>query len=204
MVLANPGWGFAPEMKDEKHAVDAVMSVISSVLISKRNTVKTVILSSLGSDPVDPATSALRPGTMNIVDLATAILNKLKRKLVSENDDNKYWGDVDKNLVSAREKHSAPVKQSRFIKRYILDPDLETYGAVELNSFATPSVPVAGPSSAPANTCGESDARDWRPPLSSHREIHSLMDPLVYPTYNLPDAAPISRIISNRLPYQKL
>jgi hypothetical protein len=36
----------------------------------------------------------------------------------------------------------------RFIKRYILDPDFKTYGAVDLTSLAAPSVRVAGPSTA--------------------------------------------------------
>ncbi|KAJ6601790.1 hypothetical protein DFH09DRAFT_1069341 [Mycena vulgaris] len=124
------------------------------------------ILVSLGSDPEDPDISVLRPGAMNIADLAEAILATLKvksitldirmcgriavlRQLISENDDKKYCGDVDKELASVRAKHPDPVRQSRFIKRYVLDPDFQTYRAVDLTSLATPPAPVAGPSTAP-------------------------------------------------------
>ncbi|KAF8146613.1 hypothetical protein K438DRAFT_502350 [Mycena galopus ATCC 62051] len=161
MVLANPSWGFATELTDKKSAMDSLAGAVSKVLTGKRNIVKYTILGSLGSDPEEGATSPLRPGAMNIVDVATAILEKLKvnsvrldvrlcgkiavlRQLISENDDNKYWGDVDKNLASVREKYPDPVRQSRFIKKYVLDPDLKTYGAVDLKSLDTPSAAVAG------------------------------------------------------------
>jgi hypothetical protein len=87
-------------MKDETHAVDALGTTISGVLISKRNIVKTAVsffylipaliihralpqvLGSLGSDPDEDATSPLRPGALNIVDLSAVVLEKLKVKSV--------------------------------------------------------------------------------------------------------------------------
>ncbi|KAJ6508187.1 hypothetical protein C8R45DRAFT_1207935 [Mycena sanguinolenta] len=180
MVFANPSWGFGAELANEKHAVDALGTAISVVMGSKRNIMKNVILGSLGSDPVNPEVNALRPGALNIVELAQAILLKLKvktvkldirmcgriavlRQLISENDDIKYWTGVDKELASVRTKHPDPVKQSKFIKKYVLDPDFQTYGVVDLTSLATPfQVPVAGPSTTPrgaaaANRSGADD-----------------------------------------------
>ncbi|KAJ7358292.1 hypothetical protein DFH08DRAFT_802126 [Mycena albidolilacea] len=165
MIYANPKWGFGAELKDEKHATDSLASVVSMALAGRRNMVKNTILGSLGSDPEEGAATALRPGATNIVDLTAAVLVKLKvkstqvdvrmcgriamlRQLISENDDNKYWGNVDENLASVRAKYPDPVMQSRFIKRYILDLDFQTYGAVDLTSLATPSVPITGPSTA--------------------------------------------------------
>ncbi|KAF8218158.1 hypothetical protein K438DRAFT_1747377 [Mycena galopus ATCC 62051] len=155
--------GFRKELTDEKNAMDGLAGAVSKVLTGKHNIVKYTILGSLGSDPEEGTTSPLRPGAMNIVDVATVILEKLKvksvhldvrlcgriavlRQLISENDDNKYWGDVDKNLASVHEKYPDPAQQSRFIKKYVLDPDLKTYGAVDLKSLDTPSAAVAGSS----------------------------------------------------------
>ncbi|KAJ7771169.1 hypothetical protein B0H14DRAFT_3590530 [Mycena olivaceomarginata] len=166
MVHANPAWGFPVELKDEKYATDALGTAISVILANKRNLVKNVILGSLGSDPENPDADLLRPDAMNIVDLAKAILVKLKvksvpldirmcgrvavlRQLVLESDDNKYWSSVDKDLASVRIKYPDPVLQSRFIKRYILDPDFQTYGAVDLTSLATPSARATSSSTAP-------------------------------------------------------
>ncbi|KAJ7790421.1 hypothetical protein B0H14DRAFT_3501639 [Mycena olivaceomarginata] len=194
MVHANPAWGFPVEMKDEKYATDALGTVISVILANKCNLVKN-ILGSLGSDPENSDADLLRPDAMNIINLAKAILVKLKvksvpldihmcgrvavlRQLVLESDDNKYWSSVDKDLVSVRTKYPDPVLQSRFIKRYILyyfvqfrnleillDPDFQTYGAVDLTSLATPSVRTAGSSTAPlapaaAHTSDNTDSGD--------------------------------------------
>ncbi|KAJ7909787.1 hypothetical protein B0H13DRAFT_2330041 [Mycena leptocephala] len=60
---------------------------------------------------------------------------------MSEKNDCKYWGDVDKQLANVRKRHPEPSAQSKFIKRYMLDPDLKTYGLVNLQSLA--SVPAA-------------------------------------------------------------
>ncbi|KAJ7870957.1 hypothetical protein B0H14DRAFT_230180 [Mycena olivaceomarginata] len=54
MVLVNPSGGFGTELKDEKHAMDALGTVVSGVLTSRRNLVKNTILGSLGSEPEDP------------------------------------------------------------------------------------------------------------------------------------------------------
>ncbi|KAJ6534895.1 hypothetical protein B0H19DRAFT_1080309 [Mycena capillaripes] len=167
LVLANPSWGFGAELKDEKHATDALGTAVSGVLVSRRNLVKNTILGSLGSEPEDPNISVLRPGAMNIVNLAQAILVKLKvksvpldirmcgriailRQLVSERDDTKYWTNVDKELAGIRTSYPDPVKQSKWIKKYVLDRDFQTYGAVDLTSLATgASVHVGCPSTAP-------------------------------------------------------
>ncbi|KAJ7898976.1 hypothetical protein B0H13DRAFT_1884078 [Mycena leptocephala] len=179
LVLANPSWGFPPEMKDETHAVDALGTAISGVLISKRNIVKTAVLGSLGSDPDEDATSPLRPGALNIVDLSAVVLEKLKvksvkvdvrmcgriailRKMISEKNNN------------TRDEHPDPTKQSKFIKKFILDPDLEMYGAVDLNSLATPAAPgpIAGPSTTPqmAGDASDNDDEHDHPGLPSHQD----------------------------------
>jgi hypothetical protein len=36
-----------------------------------------------------------------------------QRKLISEKNDNTYWGAVDKQLANVRKKHPDPVKQSK-------------------------------------------------------------------------------------------
>ncbi|KAJ7907859.1 hypothetical protein B0H13DRAFT_2331954 [Mycena leptocephala] len=175
LVLANPGWGFASELKDEQPATDAVSSAISRTLISKRNIVKTAILGSLGSDPEDGAT--LRPGAVNIVDHVASILVKLKvksikpnlpmcgriailRKLISEKNDNKYWGDVDSKLANVRAKHTDAASQSKFIKQWMLDPDLKTYGSVDLNALALVAVAVAAPVAGPSAESAADDDDD--------------------------------------------
>lgn len=33
--------------------------------------------------------------------------------MISEKNNNKYWGDVDKKLASTRDKHLDPTKQSK-------------------------------------------------------------------------------------------
>ncbi|KAF7349038.1 hypothetical protein MVEN_01425400 [Mycena venus] len=167
MVLANPDWGFGLHLKLEKDAMDTLSSEVSSVLTAKRNIVKTVIISSLGSSPPDG--SEQRTGALDIVELSHLIISKLKvrikvdirlcgriailRKLISERNDNTYWGAVDKKLANVRKKHQDPVKQSKWIKQHMLDPDLALYKHVELNDLATgpsvPVVPVAGPSRLP-------------------------------------------------------
>jgi hypothetical protein len=179
MVLGNPSWGFGTELKDEKHATDALGSAVSGVLASRRNILKTTILGSLGSEPEDPTISVLRPDALNIVDLAQAILVKLKvntvpldiricgriailRQLVSESDDTKYWTNVDTQLAAIRASHPNPVKQSKWIKKYVLDLDFEIYGAVDLTSLATGAsvhVTTAPPAAVQANT-SEDDEED--------------------------------------------
>ncbi|KAJ7101130.1 hypothetical protein C8R44DRAFT_988398 [Mycena epipterygia] len=165
LVVLNPGWGFTLEVQGEKSAIDA------------RNIIKTAISGSLGSDPIVEGIK-LRPGALNIVVLATSILNKLKikttkvdlrlcgriavlRKLISENNDNKYWGDVDTKLANVREIYPDPKKQSRFLKKAMLDPDLEVYGIVDLNSLnpgpTVPDIPIAGPSTVSQAADGDSD-----------------------------------------------
>ncbi|KAJ7861999.1 hypothetical protein B0H14DRAFT_2741092 [Mycena olivaceomarginata] len=180
MVLVNPSWGFGTELRDEKHAMDALGTAVSGVLTSRRNLVKNTILGSLGSEPEDPNISVLRPDALNVVDLAQAIIVKLKvksvpldirmcgriailRQLVSESDDTKYWTNVDKQLAGIRASHPDPAKQSKWIKKYVLDPDFQTYGTVDLTSLATgASVHVGRPSTAPpaatdADTSGNND-----------------------------------------------
>ncbi|KAJ7664820.1 hypothetical protein B0H17DRAFT_1143578 [Mycena rosella] len=166
LVLASSDWEFTTQMKADQEAMDAITSAISKALISKRSTVKTAILSSLGSAPVGGATS--RPGALDIVELSQLILTKLKmlkrikvdlclcgrmavlRKLISEKNDNKYWSDVDKKLVSVRQKQPDPKSQSKWIKQHMLEPNLLRYKHVELKDLVAglgvPSVPVAGPS----------------------------------------------------------
>ncbi|KAJ6549105.1 hypothetical protein DFH09DRAFT_1503285 [Mycena vulgaris] len=174
-VLANPGWGFTSAMKDVKAAVDVVSSYISRALTSKRNVVKSTILSSLGSDPTDG--TLLRPGALDIVELAKLILLKLKirakvdlrlcgrisilRKLISEKNDNKYWGDVDTKLASVRQRLTDPVKQSKFIKQMMLDPDLQSYGVVNLTdlSAAPPAHAASTSSSGSSSTHAVSTAQ---------------------------------------------
>ncbi|KAJ7350943.1 hypothetical protein DFH08DRAFT_1079014 [Mycena albidolilacea] len=170
-VLANPGWGFTAEMREEKDAMDGLNSVISKVLTSKRNVVKTVILSSLGSPSTAGETG--RTGALDIVELSKLILTKLKvavkvdlrmcgrvsvlRKIVSEANlsDNKYWTAVDKKLAKVRTSHPNADKQSKWIKQYMLDPDLALYKHVELKNLiaiaGVPAVPVAGPSTLSAD-----------------------------------------------------
>ncbi|KAJ7709094.1 hypothetical protein B0H14DRAFT_3525337 [Mycena olivaceomarginata] len=56
-----------------------------------------------------------------------------------------------------------PVKQSKWIKKYVLDLDFQMYGAEDLTSLATgASVRVTGPSTAPpaaaqADTSGDDE-----------------------------------------------
>ncbi|KAJ7434351.1 hypothetical protein FB451DRAFT_1418951 [Mycena latifolia] len=158
-VFANPDWGFTEAMKDEKDAIDGLISTVSKVLINKRSAIKTVILGSLGSDPIDGAT--LRPGALNIVDLAKLFVSKLKvrtkvdaalcgrlavlRKLISEQNDNKYWGEVDKKGRAGQ------ALRPREPIQWMLDPDFATYGMVNLTdlSAAPRTVPTAS-TSAPA------------------------------------------------------
>jgi hypothetical protein len=157
MVLANPDWGFGVHLKSEKDAMDTLSSEVSIVLTAKRNTIKTVIISSLGSSP--PEGSNQRTSALDIVELSHLIVSKLKVrvkvdlrvcgrvailwKLISEKNDNTYWGAVDKKLADVRKKHQDPVKQSKWIKQYMLDPDLALYKHVELRDLETgPDVPV--------------------------------------------------------------
>ncbi|KAJ6539804.1 hypothetical protein DFH09DRAFT_1396885 [Mycena vulgaris] len=155
-VLANPGWGFTSAMKDVKAAVDVVSSYISRALTSKRNVVKSTILSSLGSDPTDG--TLLRPGALDIVELAKLILLKLK---IRAKNDNKYWGDVDTKLASVRQRLTDPVKQSKFIKQMMLDPDLQSYGVVNLTdlSAAPPAHAASTSSSGSSSTHAVSTAQ---------------------------------------------
>ncbi|KAJ7077620.1 hypothetical protein C8R44DRAFT_755132 [Mycena epipterygia] len=154
MVLANPDWGFTAKMKAERDTKDALNTSISKALISKRNIIKTAICGSLGSDLVDGST--LRPGALNIAQLSSHILSKLKvttkvdlrlcgriavlRKVVVEQNDNTYWGAVDKKLVGICDKHPEAKNQSRFIKQRMLDPDMAVYGAIDLNALARTQV----------------------------------------------------------------
>ncbi|KAJ7135190.1 hypothetical protein C8R43DRAFT_1132740 [Mycena crocata] len=167
MVRDNPSWGITRAMAEEKSITDAVATHISKTLTSKRNIIKSAISASLGSDPLDGAT--LRPDATDIVDLANIVLTKLKRnfkadlpfcgrmavlrKVISENDDTKYWGAIDSQLREVREKYPVPKDQSKFIKSRILAPDLAVYGHVELTSLtaAHPVQAAAGPSTATIN-----------------------------------------------------
>ncbi|KAJ7121394.1 hypothetical protein C8R44DRAFT_981561 [Mycena epipterygia] len=144
LVVLNPGWGFTLE----------------------RNIIKTAIAGSLGSDPIVEDIK-LRPGALNIVVLATSILNKLKIKTTKV--DLRlcgriavlYWGDIDTKLANVREIYPDPKKQSRFLKKAMLDPDLEVYGIVDLNSLnpgpTVPDIPIAGPSTVSQAADGDSD-----------------------------------------------
>ncbi|KAJ7018327.1 hypothetical protein C8F04DRAFT_1277788 [Mycena alexandri] len=161
VLLRSEEWGFPAKLKDEKYATDILTSVISTACIATRNKLKYVILSSRGEDPADGATA--RIGALNIVELTHLILSKLKldpdkadvrmcgrvailRKLITETNDAGYWKAVDTQLAAIRTKHVEPIKQSRWIKKAMLDPDLAVYGQVDLCSLDTPSVPIAGPS----------------------------------------------------------
>ncbi|KAJ7089002.1 hypothetical protein C8R44DRAFT_990998 [Mycena epipterygia] len=152
LVVLNPGWGFTLEVQGEKSAIDAVSSYISKVLISKRNIIKTAIAGSLGSDPIVEGIK-LRPGALNIVVLATSILNKLKIKTTKV--DLRLWGRIAVLI------YPDPKKQSRFLKKAMLDPDLEVYGIVDLNSLnpgpTVPDIPIAGPSTVSQAADGDSD-----------------------------------------------
>ncbi|KAJ7914794.1 hypothetical protein B0H13DRAFT_1872665 [Mycena leptocephala] len=124
--------------------------------------VKTLIGNSLGSEHAEGET--LRPDALTVVELTTNILLKLKvkskvdvalcgrvailRKLISETTDGKYWGEIDSKLAGIRKKHPDTTHQSKFIKRYMLDPDLEMYGFVNLNKLDSfgGAIPEAGPS----------------------------------------------------------
>ncbi|KAJ7110986.1 hypothetical protein C8R44DRAFT_742760 [Mycena epipterygia] len=156
----------------EKDAKDALNTSISKALISKRNIIKTAICSSLGSDLVDGST--LRPGALNIAQLSSHILSKLKvtmkvdlrlcgriavlRKLVVEQNDNKYWGLSIRNLSASV---TNTPNQSRLIKQWMLDPDMAVYGAVDLNTLArTPSVPATDPSTVASRSGGGRAADD--------------------------------------------
>ncbi|KAJ7146625.1 hypothetical protein C8R44DRAFT_724374 [Mycena epipterygia] len=160
MVLANPDWGFTAKMKAERDAKDALNTSISKALISKRNIIKTAICGSLGSDPVDGST--LRPGALNIAQLSSHILSKLKvttkvdlRLMIT------HWGAVDKKLVGIRDKHPEAKNQSRFIKQRMLDPDMAVCGVIDLNALArTPSVPAADPSTVASGSGGGRAADD--------------------------------------------
>ncbi|KAJ6588299.1 hypothetical protein B0H19DRAFT_1247984 [Mycena capillaripes] len=173
MVLAQ-GWGFTVEMQDNKGTMDALGSYIGRVSIAKHNTIKGVIATSLGSAPVEG--EKLHPGALNIVQLATKILQKLHvkakvdiafcgrvviLKLILESTDSKYWGAVDIKLSRLRQSYPDPVKQSRFIKRMMLDLDIEVFGTVELKSLASTTgvtaVPVAGPSRVPPSAEKDDD-----------------------------------------------
>ncbi|KAF7360902.1 hypothetical protein MSAN_01119900 [Mycena sanguinolenta] len=78
MVLANPDWGFqvGSHLKSEKDAMDTLASEVSTVLTAKRNTIKGVIISSLGSSPSEG--SERRTGALDIVELSHLIITKLK------------------------------------------------------------------------------------------------------------------------------
>ncbi|KAJ7347813.1 hypothetical protein DFH08DRAFT_808589 [Mycena albidolilacea] len=167
MVLANPDWGFGLHLKSGKDAMDTLSSEVSLVLTAKRNTIKTVVISSLGSSP--PEGSEQRTDALDIVELSHLLISKLKvrvkvdirlcgrvailRKLIAEKNDNTYWGAVDRQLANVRKKHPDPVKQSKWIKQHMLDPDLALYKHVELKDLASgpgvPFVPMAGPSRLP-------------------------------------------------------
>jgi hypothetical protein len=43
MVLVNPSWGFGTELRDEKHAMDALGTAVLGVLTSRRNLVKNTV-----------------------------------------------------------------------------------------------------------------------------------------------------------------
>jgi hypothetical protein len=124
LVLANPGWEFSTHMNLDKDAKNTLSSEISRVLTGKRNLVKATILSSLGSPPLVGQTS--RPGSLDIVELSTLIISKLKvqvkvdlrlcgrvavlRKLITETTDTKYWGAVDAKLADVRAAHPDAAK----------------------------------------------------------------------------------------------
>ncbi|KAJ7306849.1 hypothetical protein DFH08DRAFT_975875 [Mycena albidolilacea] len=171
VILANPSWGFGTHMNLNKDAKNTLSSKISRVMTGKRNLVKATILISLGSPPLAGQTSW--PGSLNIVELSTLIISKLKvqvkvdvclcrcvavlRKLITETTDTKYWGAVDAKLADMQATHPDPAKKSKWIKDYILDLDLLRYKHVELKDLASgPGVPamwpmpVASPSRLPA------------------------------------------------------
>ncbi|KAJ7707164.1 hypothetical protein B0H16DRAFT_1824389 [Mycena metata] len=177
LILANPTWGFNEQAQAELDAEDSLTTTISKVLIAKRNLVKSTIYSSLGKKPTDGGMS--RPGALDVVELSTLILSKLKvrgrvdlrmcgrvailRQLILEKSDAKYWGDVDKQLEGIRTQHPDAKTQSKWIKQCMLEPDLARYKHVDLRRLtagpSVPAVPVAGPSRLPdADTGGHSDS----------------------------------------------
>ncbi|KAJ7730512.1 hypothetical protein B0H14DRAFT_2998950 [Mycena olivaceomarginata] len=168
MVLANPDWGFGLHLKSEKEAMDTLSSEVSLVLTAKRNTIKTVDRSS-GPSALD-IVRALTPAYFQAqvrVKVDIRLCGRVAiwcRKLISEKNDNTYWGAVDRQLANVRKKHPDPCQAVqvsvfcrqpliRWIKQHMLDPDLALYKHVELKDLATgpgvPFVPVAGPSRLP-------------------------------------------------------
>ncbi|KAF8147590.1 hypothetical protein K438DRAFT_1944102 [Mycena galopus ATCC 62051] len=147
-------WSFTDEMKGDRDQMKALKEEIGGVLTPKRNGIKNLILGSLGNDPAPGET--LRPDALNVVDLADAITSQQKdtslkvdaalcgriallRKVLTEDPTNKYWTTVDTQLAQLRVKYPDTIKLSKFIKRYILDIDCETYGSATIPGLAATS-----------------------------------------------------------------
>ncbi|KAJ7123808.1 hypothetical protein C8R43DRAFT_1135861 [Mycena crocata] len=168
ILKQSPSWGFALRLHDEQEVVDAIYTQISKSLTAKRNLIKSAISGSLGSDPA--AETGVRPGALDIVELTSLIITKLKvrsvtvnvmfcgrvsvlRKIFTEHDDNTFWSVVNKQLAALRKEYPDAKELSRFIKQFILDPDLDTYGRVDLQSLdAGPTVVVASPPAVPVDS----------------------------------------------------
>ncbi|KAJ6527731.1 hypothetical protein B0H19DRAFT_1083823 [Mycena capillaripes] len=145
MVLAH-GWGFTVEMQDNKSTMDALGSYIGRVSIAKRNTIKGVIATSLGSAPAEG--EKLRPGALNIVQLTTKILQKLH---VKAKVDVAFCGRV-------------AILIDEHVQRKLISEstdNLEVFGTVQLKSLASTTgitaVPVPGPSRVPPSTENDDD-----------------------------------------------
>ncbi|KAJ6533539.1 hypothetical protein B0H19DRAFT_1080957 [Mycena capillaripes] len=130
-------WLEISHMKIEKDAMDTLSTEVSRVLISKRDLVKATILTSLGSPPLAGQTS--RPGSLDIVELSTLIILKLKGRV-----------KVDLRLCGL-----AHGLLTAWIKQPILDPDLVRYKHVELKDLASGS-------GVPARVAGTSNWKYWQ------------------------------------------
>ncbi|KAJ7851349.1 hypothetical protein B0H13DRAFT_2360188 [Mycena leptocephala] len=183
--LLAPSWSFNIFMAMQSVLILTATALSLPLPESHLRRIKNVwarrILGSLGSDPAEGAT--LRPGVLNIVQLAAVIFEKLKlkslsiqpdlrtcgrgavlRKLISEKNDSKYWGNVDKKLANVRDKHPDPGQQSKFVSgAYIYAGSRPANIWVGQPQFCPPvAVPIADPSTASTSTAsvGEDDGDD--------------------------------------------
>ncbi|KAJ7649283.1 hypothetical protein B0H17DRAFT_1102331 [Mycena rosella] len=145
VILNGSAWGFSTEMAADSDQVKAVTLEITNTLTTKRHAMKSIIGGSLGGDPVLGGT--LRSDALNVLDLANSLVQKVTkvkldlplcgrigflRKTISEGNDNRYWITIDIELAEMRGTYPDAKKMSRFIKQYILDPDMKRYGTVDL------------------------------------------------------------------------
>ncbi|KAJ6622411.1 hypothetical protein B0H10DRAFT_2214315 [Mycena sp. CBHHK59/15] len=176
MLDANPQWGFTGDLKTEKVKYDAFSFHLSKCLTLRRNNIKSTVKGSQGSEPQQPGVT-MRDNALNIVELTHLLLKQFKksdlvsidiplcgcvailRLLITENDDNKYWQAVDKQLAELRTKYPDRTKLSKFIKRWILDADFKLDGKVDLKYLSMTSVLPSKPERLPTASRRDSRAR---------------------------------------------